>query len=182
MASSETLTVLDYLDGKGFAVWTPQDHKIGRRPRTRKEYDKRFALMPSYVFAKAERISDLLRLSMVPNTDAPRFTVFRHQGGFPLVSDISLGGLRYEEDRRKGIFDRWRRSRMKPQQIATGTVVRMSDGPFAGLTGEVKEMQGGYALVDIPGFAQPLKIASLLLVDGLLADQKSPDDTAARAA
>ena len=182
MASADTLAVHDHLAHSGFDVWTPTARKIGRMPRTRVEYDKRFALMPSYVFAHVSRIGDLMHMAMMPKSDCPRFSMFRHQGGFPLVADDELGFLRMEEDRHKGIFERWRRSRSKAPKIAQGTVVSMTEGAFAGLSGTVEEMQGQFALVNIPGFAKPIKIASLLLADSVLADSQPDSGTAAKAA
>jgi len=182
MASADTLTVLDYLARRGFSVWTPVARKIGRMPRTRVEYDKRFALMPSYVFAGVADISDIAHLAMMPKQDCPRFSMFRYQGGFPLVADDQLAFLRLEEDRQKSVFERWRRSRMKGPKIATGAVIDLPEGPFMGLSGTVQETQGQFVLVNVPGFAKPIKIASLLLADHVLAETEPDSGTAAKAA
>lgn len=182
MASADTLSVMDALALKGFEVWTPVDRRIGRMPRTRKEYDKRFALMPSYVFAHVSGMDELLRLAMLPSKDVPRFSMFRHQGGFPLIAEADLSELRSEEKRRLGIFERWRISRMKAPIFSPGTEVLMAEGGFAGLLGKVVGSQGRYTLVDIPGFDQPLKISSLLLSEQSLREADNEFSTAAKAA
>lgn len=163
MTSAETLRVRDGLAKMGFDVWTPTERKTGRMPRTRTAYDKEFALMPSYVFANVSHLDDLLRISMLPHSDNPRFTMFRYQGGIPLIDDSQLAALRAEEDRRAGIFERLKRKVRRGPVLDSGEHVRMTEGGFAGLSGIVEDMQGQYALVSFPGYHTPIKISSLLL-------------------
>lgn len=181
MASASTLNVRDALNKAGFDVWTPIERKIGRRPRTRAHYDKRFALMPSYVFADARRIEDLVKLTMSPNPEV-RFTIFKHQGGFPLIADAELDALRQIEGRKLGIFERLKAKGKRPPTFAPGTTVQASSGGFEGLAGVVEETRGKFTLVSYAGFHKPIAIASLLLLPEVAMNQLADDATAAQAA
>src|SRR5690606_19693481 len=89
----------------------------------------------------------------------------RFNGGIPLVSDVALAGLRFQEERDAALHDRNMRRGMKGPTIDPGTEVRMGDGAFAGLSGIVEGQQGEYTMVSIDGFHAPIKIASILLLD-----------------
>lgn len=171
MASADTLSVMEYLNRRGIEAWTPVDRKIGRMPRTRAEYDKRFALMPSYVFAAADRIGEVAHIAALPKKECPRFSLFMHQGGYPLVAEEGLSHLRAEEARRRSIFEKWQISRRKPPKFARGTEVNITEGAFAGMTGTIEEQQGRFTLVGFPGFDKPIKIASLLLAEDVVSEQ-----------
>lgn len=172
MGSASTLSVLESLRRAGFDVWTPVEHKLGRMPRTRVSYEKQFALMPSYVFARVEHIEDLAKLAMMPNPDHPRFSMFQHQGGFPLIAESELDALRETESKRQGVFERLRRRGMKRPTFPLGQAVRVSEGGFAGLTGIVEGKSGEFTLVSYAGFHNPVKISSLLLLpDAVINEQ-----------
>lgn len=180
MSSADTLPLTDSLTRAGLAVWTPVEKRVGRRPRSRSAYIKPVALMPSYVFAHVRHLGELAHIALAPVSDHPRFSIFKHQGGFPLIADGELDELRREESRKLGIFERLSRRGMKGPKLASGTIVRLPDGPFAGFSGTVTEVQGQFTLVDtaIFGKAVSLKVASLLLADNVIAQS----DIAARAA
>lgn len=171
MASLDTLAVFDDLHSAGYPVWTPIERRIGRMPRTRKEYDKRFALMPSYVFARIDALDDLLKFALLPERNCPRFTVFRAQGAIPLIADSELNGLRYQEDTRRARFEKAQASKQKAPKFDEGLEVHLTESGFEGLKGTVIESKGRFTLVDIPGFAQPIKISSLLLQKDVLAGE-----------
>jgi transcription antitermination factor NusG len=182
MASADTLGLFRSLRKAGYRVWTPTDHKTGRKPRTREEYDKEFALMPSYIFAHTDSFDALARMAIVPFGDHPRFTLFRHDNGVPIINDADLAGLRREEERCASIYERWKQKRVKAPQFRAGTDVTLKDGGFEGLAGTVVESRGRFTLVDIPGFAQPIKISSLLLLDDVAEARLSGNDAAAQEA
>lgn len=167
----DTLPVHEALKKMGFAVWTPIERRIGRMPRTRKEYDRTYALMPTYVFAPSDRLDDLLALSVVPSINCPPFTIFRHGGGFPLIANLELDSLRSEEDRRRSIFERHKNKGRKAPVFEPGLEIKLSEAGFEGLFGTVVESKGSYTLVDIPGFKQPIQISSLLLQKDVIADE-----------
>ena len=181
MASADTLKVARSLTEAGLHVWTPIEKRTGRKPRTRTPFDKDVPLMPCYAFGRAEHTSELLRLAMIPNRQHPRFTVVHHKGGIPLIADRELDALRHEEQRSRSLFERLKRRGLKGPKIKRGTIVRMSDGAFAGLSGVVEDQAGQYTLVSIEGFHEPIKIASLLLAENMQHGQL-PNGNAARAA
>lgn len=168
-ASADTLRICRNLQSAGFSTWTPIDRKFGRMPRTKAKYEKEIALLPSYVFARVEHVDDILRIAMLPNKDIGRFSVFHHKGGIPLIADNQLRDLRAEESRVAGIFERLRRKGMKGPSFTKGQVIKMTEGPFAGLSGVVEDQQGQTTLVSFSGYHRPIKIASLLLKEDMLA-------------
>jgi len=174
-ASLDTLKVTEALKKIGFNVWTPEERKIGRMPRTRKAFDKVFPIMPSYVFAEAHQIDGLRSLSESPTRDCPHFSVFKYGDGFPLVSDGELEALRSEEKHRNGIFERQKAKKTKAPVFEQGLEVLLTQGGFEGLEGKVVESKGSFTLVEIPGFPQPIKIASLLLQQDVVSEQPTND-------
>lgn len=165
MSSADTLALVESLTRADLEVWTPTDRFIARKPKTRAQFTKTAPLMPSYAFANVQHIAELLHLAMLPNSKHPRFTLFRSNGGFPLVADTGLNPLREEEARKHGIFERLMRRGKRGPKLAIGTNVRLPDGPFAGFTGTVREVQGQFTLVDTAIFGKTvdIKIASILL-------------------
>lgn len=165
MGSAQTISVATALRSAGFEVWTPVERTIRRTPISRTRFEKEHALMPSYVFAHVRHIVDLARLAMMPGPDHPRFTMFKHQGGFPLIADCELDALRQFEQRRHDVFEKQRRKGLKGPVFERGQEVRVPEGGFAGLTGVVQDQQGQYTLVSFAEFHKPIKIASILLAD-----------------
>lgn len=182
MASADTLRIHRNLTNCGMATWTPIERKFGRTARTRTRFEKEVALLPSYVFAKVECLDDILRIAMLPSKDVGRFSVFHHKGGIPLIADDQLRDLRAEESRVIGIFERLKRKGMKGPQISKGAVIKMQEGPFAGLSGVVEGQQGQNTLVSFAGYHRPIKIASLLLHPGVVTLDNLPRDLALKCA
>lgn len=169
MASTDTLRIYRNLQRAGFTTWTPVERKFGRMPRTKAKYEKEFALLPSYVFARVEHVDEILRIAMLPNKDIGRFSVFHHKGGIPLIADNQLRDLRAEESRVIGIFERLKRKGMKGPSFSKGQAIKMTEGPFAGLSGIVEDQKGQTTLVSFAGYHAPIKISSLLLREDMLA-------------
>lgn len=163
MGSADTLRVVKALSDSGFNVWTPIESKASRMPRTRARYEKDVPIMPSYAFAHVDGLDALLRLAMIPRRDIPRFTVFHHQGGIPLIADWSLSPLREEEDRKARIFEKAKRKGIRAPVFAKGYEVTISEGSFAGLSGVVEDSRGQFTLVSFEGYHTPIQIASILL-------------------
>jgi hypothetical protein len=182
MSSANTLAVHDSLKRAGFEVWTPVERRIARMPRTKARAERDLALLPTYVFADARKIEALARLANVPNRDHPRFAMFKHQGGYPLVSDSALEALRGEETRKRGIFEKLKNKGRKGPTFGLGSLVKANSGGFEGLSGVVEGARGQYTLVSYAGFHKPIAIASLLLLPDVATDEKAHDAIAARAA
>jgi transcription antitermination factor NusG len=170
-ANVDTMKTFSALQREGFDVWTPIERKVKRSARTRAPYDSTAALMPSYLFARVEHLDDILKLSRRTNRGIPKFTVFHHGQGIPLVSDSALDALRMEEDRLGRIFDKAKLAGMKRPQFGKGKAVRTGEGPFMGMSGIVEGQQGQFTLVSFAGFHDPIKISSILLVEEVSAAQ-----------
>jgi transcription antitermination factor NusG len=169
MASGDTLRLVKSLRGAGIEAWAPIEKRVGKMPRTGASFDKESALMPSYVFAPVEHVDELLRLAHEQRRAHPKFAVFRHRGGIPLIADDQLDALRSEEARKGRVFEKWRRRGSKGPKLAPGTFVRLPDGPFQGFTGIVEDVQGQFTLVCAAIFGRPvkLKVASCLLTENV---------------
>lgn len=171
-SGASTMPLARALRESGFDAWTPIEIQTRRRPRSRNRYDQEAAIMPSYVFADAGRISELLILSKSPTQcyrvwdkdlrrfvthGIPYFSVFRYGDRFPIIADGSLEPLRVIE------------RRVGPKQCYNpGDRVKLVDGGFAGMSGVVEGTQGQFILVSFAGFHQPIKIASFHLHPGVI--------------
>lgn len=148
-SGSSTLRLAQSLSLGGFETWTPVEFQVKRDRKTGARHERMVAVMPTYVFAKAERIADLVELSKAPITPYPDFSVFKHQDRFPLVADSELSSLRQ--------IERQAASKGKPVVFGKGAGVNVLDGAFQGLTGQVvKKSRGKYTLVAFPGFHIPV--------------------------
>lgn len=165
MSGSRTLPVSEALADAGYSVWTPAETIERRVGLTRKRVQSVAPMLPGFVFADYGRLADLVALSRSPSLtfqvwDAeqrrmilkgcPYFTVFRHDGTYPAVTDKSLDALRVAEQ--KG------RPMSKARVFERGERVKCPDAGFDGLVGVVETTKGRHALVCYEGFALPIKI------------------------
>lgn len=157
VGSQRTIALADSLAKSGFHVWTPVATVKRRRPRSKLHREITVPIMPSYVFARADQLPALFSEASNPATDHPNFTIARWAGKIPTISDRQLDALRVEE--RRAIPPK----KAKPYQ--QGDAVRVLDGAWAGLPGIVKTGRGRYVWVDIPGFSQPIRFTSMLLME-----------------
>lgn len=169
MASADTLRVFKALQGAGYDVWTPVEKRTKRMPRTRVPFDKEIALMPSYVFGSTAHLDEFQVMAMMPGKDTPRFSMFRYQGGIPLIGEAQLAALRAEEARCHSVFEKLRRRGIKGPTFSRGDAVRLTEGGFAGMSGVVEDTRGRFTLVSFAGYHAPIQIASLLLQPDVLA-------------
>jgi transcription antitermination factor NusG len=169
MASGDTLRLVKSLRTAGIEAWAPVEKRVAKMPRTGAQFDKESALMPSYVFAPVEHVDELLRLAHQQRRDHPKFAVFKHRGGIPLIADDQLDALRGEEARKTRVFEKWRRRGTKGPRLAPGTEIRMPDGPFAGIGAIVEGTEGQFTLVCATIFGKPveIKVASCLLDENM---------------
>jgi len=169
MAGGDTLRLVRSLCASGIEVWAPIEKRVAKMPRTGAPFDKESALMPSYVFAPVGHVDELLSLEHSHRRAHPKFTVFRHRGGVPLVADDQLDALRSEEARKVRVFEKWRRRGSKGPKLERGTPVRMADGPMQGIPGIVEDAQGQFTLVAFTIFGKPveIKVASCLLLNNV---------------
>lgn len=109
--------------------------------------------MPSFVFAGAIHLPRLAMLEERPGSHEA-FSLFRHYGALPLLSDLDLEPLRSAENR--AVPKRRRRT------FGIGSAVRVPEGSFGGMTGLVEETAGKFTLVCFGGNIR-VKIATFLL-------------------
>lgn len=165
MAASSTLNVAKSLADAGYEVWTPIEVEKRRAARSRKRIEREVPLMPTFVFARCDRLGDLVALSKSPaltyqawdkelqrivTRGCPYFRVFRYLDGYPRIADRHLDPLRQAEQRRK--------TKGKSNNLMAGAAVRYPAAGFEGLTGTVQVVKGRYALVVFPDFNIPVQI------------------------
>jgi transcription antitermination factor NusG len=169
-ANCKTLELAASLCNAGFEAWAPAETIVLKPRRGNKRVEVRQPLMASFVFARADRLTDLLNLSHSPTLNYriwdsgqrrmvtrghPYFRVFRLFGEFRFVPDAHLAGLRK--------LDLQRRPKGKARPFAPGSQVRITEGGFEGLVGVVEECRGDYATVTIDDWGISPKVATWLL-------------------
>jgi transcription antitermination factor NusG len=146
---SHTLRLADSLDPDAVTAWTPTQHQTTRDPKTGKRVPILAAVMPTFVFASAERLFELLDKARTPGA---RFSVFRWNDQVPLVSDADLRHLRQ--------IEREAKAKGRAVEYANGQKVHVPDGAWQGLTGQIVEQRKGkWVLVAFPGYNVPVKFA-----------------------
>lgn len=149
-----TLRLAESLAADGFVTWTPRRREIVRRARWNAKREVVRPLLPSFVFADAGRQSDLEDIEAAPGKRYPNFSLFRHCDRVPSIPDHALEPLRSAEGRA-----------VPPQKrklYARGSLVRVPEGAFAGMSGIVEGDDGKLALVCFGGMIR-VKISSFLL-------------------
>jgi transcription antitermination factor NusG len=137
-----------------------------RARRSHPSEEQRRPLIASYVFAKSDRLPDLLALSHSPvlqfqvwDSEQRRMVTRGHPyfriPDMRLVPDEQLAGLRAAEFKR--------RPKGKPKLFEIGAMVRITEGGFEGLVGIVEDCRGDYATVALDDWGIPAKIATWLL-------------------
>lgn len=171
-----TLALADHLRGQGFEAWSPVEHQVRRLPRRRVTAERQVPMVPTFVFAKAAHLLDLIALSEIPGRDIA-FTIFREERRVPVIADRELQPLRDEEAHTLARTQKaMRQGRRSERVYARGEPVRVPEGSFAGMTGIVEDGDGRFTLVCFGG-AVSVKISTFLLVP-----DESYSATAAKAA
>jgi transcription antitermination factor NusG len=168
-AGRSTLPLAASLAEDGFEVWTPARTQLIRVPRMNVRREIRLPLLPSFVFARARHLCDLLELANMPDKPrrAPRsserhsqpahrdFSVFHHIDKIPMIDDRHLEPLRTKE--RQVVLKK------DAPGFERGAQVRVNRGAFEGLKGKVERCKQGYALVIFTDWKRPVKIPTFLL-------------------
>jgi transcription antitermination factor NusG len=168
-AGQRTLKLAQSLSDAGFEVWAPEQVTRVQVPRSSRMVEKRGAILPTFVFARADRLLDLLGVLALPVNPHPRFNLLRmHDGRVPAIDDRMLNSLRAAEERAGERAHRAARAALKRQRlhIERGTKVRMEEGVYAGLRGIVERCDGKVAVVSSPGRHDVTVPTFLLVVDG----------------
>lgn len=168
-APSKTLDLARSLAEAGFDVWSPIGPVEVREGPYRSRREVQTALMPGYVLARADRLSDLLEQARSPALlfrvwdselrkmvvkGHPAFSV--HRGGnHRLIPDGDLTSLRGAEHRPK--------VKKIARTFAIGEQVRTDDAGFSGLVGKVIAINGKMVTVAFPRWDITPQFGSWLL-------------------
>ena len=155
-----TLRLAQSLNDVGIEAWTPRGVHKRRLSRVHmgvREVEQ--PIIPSFVFARARHLPDLLRALALPTSPHPSFSIFQHAGRAPVISDKDIANLQDAEERGK-------RARRKTQRhtVPVGAEIKPSKGAFAGLVGIVEQVDGNVAVVCFSDFFR-VKVATWLLID-----------------
>lgn len=169
-----TLKLADSLGKDGFEVWAPRETRKIRIPRMNVRREVVLPLLPSYVFARARHLVDLLGLASMPGKPRPLgnksepahadFSVMQCFGKLPLVADCDLNGLRTLE------------AKLTPRKKADwsfrpGASVKVEGGSFGGMTGDVQRSDNAHTLVCFSDKFVVKIATSLLLLDDIGMEQ-----------
>lgn len=139
-----TIRLTESLAKDGFDVWTPIETRTVRVPRANIRRKVRLPIMPSYVFARARHVVDLLAMSSMPLK--PRsgagvhervhagFRVVHGHTGIPLIADRYFHELRKIEHRLTPGKAAVRRTTYSFPRNASA---RVKGGIFGGMVGVV---------------------------------------------
>lgn len=152
-AGRNTLALAESLNHGGFECWTPA--RMMRLPRKRVELPA--PILPTYVFAAADRLGDLLDASGSEQCKHPGFSVFHYLDRIPLVEDSELAALRDTERRSQSPVS----VKRNHTRFGPGETVNVTDGPWVGLSGVVERQKGNYTMVLFGRTS--VKIATFLL-------------------
>lgn len=174
---SRTLPLAKSLREAGFAVWSPEESRIRRRPRSQREAELSLPIVPGFVFADAGQQAELLALSRSPGLiyrvwdselkrmvakGHPHFSVFRSGGSVPRVTAGDLAPLHIIEDRLRDLAaERRERARRRGPVPAfvIGQAVRLP-GAFEGLDLIVMAIDGATVHLSRPGWTLPPVVIS----------------------
>jgi transcription antitermination factor NusG len=164
-ANRSTLGLAGSLAKDGFTTWTPAETRSVRVPRRNVKREVRFPMLPSFVFARAAHLIDLLQLAEMPvkprrgagllDAAHAAFHVMHLNDRIPVVADHDLANLRRIEARRQV------RSRA-PFAFPRDAAVRVKDGPFGGMTGVVVRSSEARTSLRFDG-GWPVELPTLLL-------------------
>lgn len=171
-----TLRLAASLAEGGFEVWTPVEVRKIRIPRANVRREVTLPIMPSYVFARAEHLIDLLQIAGQPAHAHAHvdFSVMRHRERLPLIADAQLQALRKLEARRAP-------KKRADRVFGTGVdvLVKIEGGSFAGMKGRVEKSDTLHTLVCFDD-RLTVRIATCLLDDSQLRAEVSLSEDAVR--
>jgi transcription antitermination factor NusG len=169
-SSRHTIQLAETLAEDGYDVWTPIETRMIRIPRKNVKREVRLPIMPSYVFARAHQLIDLMLLSDMPSKPRQRgigahadFSVMRAFRQIPLVPDTHLAELRRIEIRRTP-------RKKAEKRFIPGVIVKVGGGSFGGMVGKVERSDTGYTLVCFND-RYSVKIPTLLLKEDDVSDR-----------
>lgn len=169
--AGQTLGLAKGLMDAGFRAWTPSEVIVRRARRSIPRKEMTVPLMPGIVFVGYDRLAEVIALGrssmnyLVWDSDLqrmvarglPHFRILRVDERYPRIRDTELSGVRLAEA--KGMVQARRKT------LKAGAAVRLSEGPFEGLTGTVQSVKGTFAQVRFASWPIEVTIALHLLVE-----------------
>lgn len=171
-----TLRLAESLSEDGYEAWTPVETRTIRIPRANVRRTVKLPIMPSYVFARALHLIDLIQLGAMkvkprrfprlpdedPKPGHADFSVMHFHDRIPVIADGHLQSLRTIEAKRTP-------RKKADRTFAPGVSVRvnMEGGSFAGMKGRVERSDTGTTLVCFDASLTVRISTSLLLPDEL---------------
>lgn len=169
-SSRFTIPLAETLALDGYEVWTPIETRMVRVPRKNVKREVRLPIMPSYVFARAHQLIDLLIMEDLPSKPRRQgigahadFSVMRAFGDIPTVPDPHLAALRRLEIKRTP-------KKKAEKTFVPGVTVKVGGGSFAGMAGKVERSDAGYTLVAFNN-RYSVKIPTLLLREDSISER-----------
>jgi transcription antitermination factor NusG len=160
-----TLRLAESLAKDGYDVWTPKEERSIRIPRANARRKVELPIMPTYVFAKAHHLVDLLELAAMPvkprrgaglrEAAHASFSVLHHHDKIPLIADKHFAQLRILEAKRAPL-----KKAKEPYTVGIG--VKVAGGSFGGLKGKVERSDCKHTVVCFTD-SFTVKIATSLL-------------------
>lgn len=169
-----TMRLAETLTEDGYEAWTPVETRMMRIPSANVRRPVRLPIMPSYVFARAHNLIDLIQLagmSVKPRRQLNQpahadFSVMRCNERFPVIADHHLQGLRTIEAKRTP------KKKAIPLPPGMTVKVKQEGGSYAGMKGKVERSKEGWTLVCIDN-RLTVKISTSLLEQEMLLDCSS---------
>lgn len=162
-SAGRTLALAGALAKAGVESYAPERIIRVRAPRSRRVVEHHKPILPMFVFVRAIHLRRLIDWEQDPLCPMPGFTVFRRwddRAQVPVIADATLQGIRDEEEQAR--IAHLRKARQK--RLAVGTTVRLTEGPWRGLTGTVEKSDERFAKVSIGG-RHALKVATFMLIE-----------------
>ncbi len=176
-AGPRTLPLWRSLASAGFEAWTPVETVTQRRPRTRDERTIERPILPTFVFASADRLVDVLGVLRAPINPHPGFSLVTHAGRVPVVAEREIAGLRAAEaDAVRAAERRLRKTHR--EAFGVGQAVTVKDGAWTGLTGVVEGGDDRFARVVFRS-GMSVKISTFLLIPDAVFPVRSLENVAA---
>lgn len=173
-APGSTRRLAESLCEASFEAWTPVETVLRRSRAGVKPEPIRVPITPSYVFAKAEHLLELLALSRSPSLNYqiwdrekhkmvtkghPHFRLFRHMGEIAAFPDRQLNALRN--------LERKRTPKPETKALAAGERVRLLEAGFEGLWATVESSKKTYTRVQIDNWMVPVDLPTWTLRQAL---------------
>lgn len=178
-ASRNTLKLAEQLMREGFDAWTPQRTFRKRAPRCRQVYEVTAPILPTFAFVRADHVNSVLALAKDPRKPCADFSVFHLHDEPGIVEDAELNGLRKVEERERARLEAQRRAGRRRQVVFNeGEEIKVTVGPFAGMSGTVTNDDGKFVTL-LFSASREVKFPSFVLTGN---EVICPSEQAAKAA